>query len=228
MSPKLISYGDSAILIQFETAPEHPPFSKEINQTIHALAEKLRQTVSWRDIVPGYDSLLCVFDLTTTSIEIAKSDIKECLKNLKIETKSKGDVIEIPVAHGGDYGPDMKTIMTASKLSENEVIKRHSHKPYDVCMMGFIPGFTFLSPAPKKLHHPRHATPRQLVPAGSVGIAGWQTGIYGLDSPGGWQIIGRTPLKLFDKFRKDPFLIKAGDQIRFIPILQKDFHEVSI
>ena len=114
-------------------------------------------------------------------------------------------------------------IRDSHKLSQADVIKLHSQQLYDVCMMGFIPGFAFLSEAPAELHHPRHATPRPNVRAGSVGIAGWQTGIYGQDSPGGWQIIGRTPLKIFDKSRKDLFLVKAGDQIQFVPIEAKFF-----
>ena len=108
-------------------------------------------------------------------------------------------------------------IRDSAKLSIDEVIAQHSAQTYRVCMMGFIPGFTFLSPAPKALHHSRLATPRAKVAAGSVGIANWQTGIYGLESPGGWQIIGRTPLSIFDAKRGPAFLLNAGDRVRFIP-----------
>ena len=111
----------------------------------------------------------------------------------------------------------MAAIKKSSGLSQSEIIDLHSAREYRVCMMGFIPGFCFLSEVPTSLQHPRHSTPRANVPAGSVGIAGWQTGIYGLDSPGGWQIIGRTPLKLFDTSREDLFLMEAGDRIKFIP-----------
>ena len=111
----------------------------------------------------------------------------------------------------------MERICSASKLSVDDVIKKHSGETYRVCMMGFIPGFTFLSPAPKALHHPRLETPRAKVPAGSIGIANWQTGIYGLQSPGGWQIIGQTPLSIFNANRETPFLLNAGDRVRFIP-----------
>jgi len=128
-----------------------------------------------------------------------------------------GPVIDIPVHYGGKNGPDMETICDTAKLSVDEVITQHSAQTYRVCMMGFIPGFTFLSPAPKALHHPRLTTPRAKVPSGSIGIANWQTGIYGLESPGGWQIIGRTPLSIFDARRETPFLINAGDRVRFIP-----------
>ncbi len=115
--------------------------------------------------------------------------------------------------------------MASSGLSEADIIAAHSGVTYRVCMMGFIPGFAFLSEAPKSLHHPRHAEPRLSVPAGSVGIAGWQTGIYGLESPGGWQIIGRTSLRMFDKDREAPFLLSAGDTIRFVPAAKGDFDD---
>jgi len=226
-TPRLIDYGDSAILIQYDLSKEDKFYSKDVNQTIHQLANTLRETGNWLEIVPGYDSLLCVFDLTQTSTHAAKDILKAQLKTLKKTESIAGEIIEIPIVYGGEYGPDMKAIKSAHKLSQADVIKLHSQRLYDVCMMGFIPGFAFLSEAPAKLHHPRHATPRPNVRAGSVGIAGWQTGIYGQDSPGGWQIIGRTPLKIFDKSRKDPFLVKAGDQIQFVPIEAKFFEGFS-
>ena len=227
LTPTLIAYGDSAILIQYKLVKSERPFSKTVNQNVQALATSLRRADDWLEIVPAYDSLLCVFDLTKISAETAKDTLKNHLQSVEVTPNPEPNIIEIPIVYGGDYGPDMEAIKKTNQLSEADVINLHASQPYDVCMMGFIPGFAFLSEAPAKLHHPRHATPRQLVPAGSVGIAGWQTGIYGLDSPGGWQIIGRTPLRLFDKSRQNPFLIKAGDQIRFVPIGPQDFHEVS-
>jgi len=226
-TPRFIDFGDSAVLIQYSLPKTAKFFSKAVNQNIHRLANDLRQSQNWLEIVPGYDSLLCVFDLDKTSMEDAKKDLKSHLKSISTDHTSKENIIEIPVVYGGDYGPDLDAIKTSSKLSEDAVINLHSQTLYDVCMMGFIPGFTFLSEAPVELHHPRHTTPRQSVPAGSVGIAGWQSGIYGLESPGGWQIIGRTPLKIFDQSRTAPFLIQAGDKIRFVPIGPQDFDGYS-
>ena len=137
---------------------------------------------------------------------------------LDISQDQQGESIDIPVHYGGEFGPDMANIMSSSGLSEEAIIRIHSAQTYRVCMMGFIPGFAFLSEAPQVLHHPRHDTPRLSVPAGSIGIAGWQTGIYGIESPGGWQIIGRTEAKIFDVNRKVPFLLNAGDRVRFVPI----------
>ena len=225
-SPYLVNYGDSSILIQYKL-PGDTHYSQDVNNAVNTLAQSLRKSKNWTEVVPAYDSLLCSFDISRMTLETAKTTIKRRIKDVKAKPKSTPNIIEIPVAYGGDYGPDIEAIQKTSKLSQQALIDLHCKKSYDVCMLGFIPGFAFLSEAPKALHHPRHATPRSLVPAGSIGIAGWQTGIYGLESPGGWQIIGRTPLKLFYKFKDDPFLVKAGDKIQFVPIKAKFFDELS-
>lgn len=212
-SPKISIYGDHAALVNWET----DAFSEVVNDHVHALAAYLRESGKYREVVPGYDSLVCVFDLAHQSFASTKRHIEDLLARRNFGESQTGRLIDIPVHYGGKDGPDMDTICAAAKLSADEVIKLHSQNEYRVCMMGFIPGFTFLSPAPEKLHHPRLATPRAKVPAGSIGIANWQTGIYGLESPGGWQIIGRTPLLIFNAKREVPFLIDAGDRVRFIP-----------
>lgn len=213
LSPRISIYGDHAILVDWET----PGFSDTVNDTVHNLAAKLRQSGHYTEVVPGYDSLVCVFDLATRSLASSKRHIEDLLARSTFGETTSGQLVEIPVHYGGADGPDMETICAAAKLSADEVIALHSQSEYRVCMMGFIPGFTFLSPAPKRLHHPRLKTPRAKVPAGSIGIANWQTGIYGLESPGGWQIIGRTPLSIFDVTRETSFLLNAGDRVRFVP-----------
>ena len=212
-SPRLSIYGDHAILVDWKT----DGFSEIVNDTVHSLAENLRGSGKYTEVVPGYDSLVCVFDLASQSVESTKRHIEDLLARSPREASQAGQLVEIPVHYGGKDGPDMERICASSKLSVDEVIALHSQVDYRVCMMGFIPGFTFLSPAPEKLHHPRLATSRAKVPAGSIGIANWQTGIYGLESPGGWQIIGRTPLSIFDIKRDVPFLLNAGDRVRFVP-----------
>jgi KipI family sensor histidine kinase inhibitor len=211
--PIILPYGDSALLVQYETEG----FSQKINDAVHHLAADLRAQPQWTELVPAYDSLLCVFNLAELSLEAAEQHVKQALSLKKPPAISAGKTIDIPIVYGGTYGPDMGAIKKSSGLSKAEIIALHCAAPYRVCMMGFIPGFCFLSEAPAALHHPRRASPRAKIPAGSVGIAGWQTGIYGLESPGGWQIIGRTPLKIFDKNRAKPFLIEAGDTVRFVP-----------
>jgi len=212
-SPRISIYGDHAVLVDWETEG----FSEAVNNTVHSLAAKLRKSGKYIEVVPGYDSLVCVFDLALRSVDSTKRHIEDLLARSTQGGSQTVQLVEIPVHYGGKDGPDMETICKSAKLSADEVIALHSKGEYRVCMMGFIPGFTFLSPAPEKLHHSRLATPRAKVPAGSVGIANWQTGIYGLESPGGWQVIGRTPLSIFDVEREAPFLLNAGDRVRFVP-----------
>lgn len=219
-SPTLIAYGDAAILVKFPC----DGFSRNVVNKVHALAQALKPLGVWEELVPGYDSLLVKFSPMRTTMDAAGHNIEETLKTLKSKKYVTGRIVKILVCYGGEFGPDMENIMASSGLSEDDIIKRHSDEDYLVCMLGFIPGFTFLSQAPKVLHHPRHDVPRLSIPAGSIGIAGWQTGIYGLESPGGWQLIGRTPLKLFDKTRKAPFLLNAGDTVKFVPTKHEAFN----
>ena len=215
----IIPFGDSAFLVKFATEG----YSEKVTRHIHAVIETLRKHADWEELVPGYNSLLAYFCPAEFQPSQARAAVAKALKANEKSGALTGKLIEIPVCYGGDHGPDMTNIQKSSGLSVDEIIKLHSAPIYDVCMMGFIPGFTFLSEAPKALHHNRRETPRAVVPAGSVGIAGWQTGIYGLESPGGWQLIGQTPLSIFDSLRDKPFLLKAGDRVKFTPISSGDF-----
>lgn len=219
--PTIIPYGDSALLIKYRV----DGFSEKAWKNAYALSESLKSNGYWDDVICGYDSVLVSYDPSKVTLKAAQRRIEDKLKRPPKAKRQSGKLVEIPVCYGGAYGPDIQTIMKKSRLSEDEVITKHSRQKYRVCMMGFIPGFAFLSQAPKKLHHPRRAEPRLSVPRGAIGIAGWQTGIYGLESPGGWQIIGRTPLDIFDPNRKDPFLLQAGDRVKFVPISAGDFHD---
>ena len=220
-NPKLVPYGDTALLIQYEAGG----YDEAIVETIQDLAGALRSNGYWREVVTGYDSLLVSFDPLKFTMEEAARRLTPKLTQNVSNAKRSSNLVDIPVVYGGEFGPDMGKIMESSGLSEEEIIALHSSEGYRVCMMGFIPGFAFLSAAPEALHHPRHDVPRQIVPAGSVGIAGWQTGIYGLESPGGWQIIGRTPIVMFDKARDNPFYLKAGDRVRFVPSASETFND---
>lgn len=219
--PTIIPYGDSALLIKYRV----DGYSEKVWKNAYALSESLKSNGYWDDVICGYDSVLVSYDPSKVTLKTAQRRIEDKLKRPPKAKRQSGKLVEIPVCYGGAYGPDIQTIMKKSRLSEDEVITKHSRQKYRVCMMGFVPGFTFLSPAPKKLHHPRRAEPRLSVPRGAIGIAGWQTGIYGLESPGGWQIIGRTPLNIFDPNRKNSFLLQAGDRVKFVPIGAEDFHD---
>ena len=213
IEPRIIPYGDAALLLQYDV----DGFSMDVSRRVQGLSQSLQDGDTWEEVVAGYDSILVSFDQTLMTMDEAHRKLKNKAAKVVAAAHPQGKVVEIPVHYGGEQGPDMGNIVASSGLSEAEVIALHSSQEYLVCMMGFIPGFAFLSEAPKALHHPRRAEPRLSVPAGSVGIAGWQTGVYGLESPGGWQIIGRTSLKMFDKNRAEPFAAKAGDLIRFVP-----------
>ena len=138
-----------------------------------------------------------------------------------------GPLVEIPVCYGGDFGPDLAAVARHAGLSEAAVVELHSAAEYLVYMVGFAPGFPYLGGLDARLAMPRRPAPRPLVPAGAVGIAGAQTGIYSLPTPGGWQLIGRTPRRLFDAARTPPSLLQAGSRLRFVPISEVDFQQIS-
>jgi inhibitor of KinA len=140
---------------------------------------------------------------------------------------AEAETIEIPVCYGGAFGPDLAVVAAQARLSLEEVIARHAAPNYLVHMIGFAPGFPYLGGLDARLATPRKAAPRPLVPAGSVGIAGGQTGIYSLPTPGGWQLIGRTPLRLFDPARSQPSLLRAGLRLRFVPISKAEFQRLQ-
>lgn len=222
-SYEIVPYGDSAFLVKFPVEI----YSEKVTLHIHTLIKSLRTQSYWEELVPGYNSLLAYFCPAQFAPSKARKSLLKALKDTENKRKSPGELVEIPVCYGGEFGPDMDVIKASSGLRKTEITKLHSKPVYTVCMMGFVPGFTFLSEAPKELHHNRRKTPRQIVPAGSVGIAGWQTGIYSLESPGGWQIIGRTPLAIFDGSREVPFLLKAGDRVKFKSISPREFEKLS-
>ncbi len=228
LRPEILPFGEAAFLIDFKA----PHFDAKITNHIHSLLAQFRTDSTcqdstsknsvWIEIVPGYNSLLVTFDPQTLDAAQALTYIQNVLRRPEIDQLT-GKTIEIPVCYGGTLGPDIESVSKNNQLTPQDLITLHSENSYRVCMMGFVPGFTFLSEAPKALHHPRHPAPRLKVPAGSIGLAGWQTGIYGLETPGGWQIIGRTPLRIFDVTRESPFLIHSGDHVKFIPITRKEF-----
>ena len=149
---------------------------------------------------------------------------------LKMEIKAgakRKKVYEIPVCYGGEYGPDIQNIADHAGLSVEEVIDIHTSRDYLIYMLGFLPGFTYLGGLDERIHTPRLANPRIKIAAGSVGIGGSQTGIYPMDSPGGWQLMGLTPVKTYDPEREIPILVEAGDYIRFVRIDEDEFKRIK-
>jgi inhibitor of KinA len=173
--------------------------------------------------VPTYRSVAVYFDPLRTDNDA----LTVCLEGAAGGPLTAGAVaraqVRIPVCYGGDLGPDLAGVASFAGMPEVEVVRVHSGGAYRVFMLGFVPGFAYLGIVDQRIAMPRHATPRVRVPAGSVGIAGVQTGVYSGETPGGWQLIGRTPVKPFDPARSDPFLMKAGDAVQFYPIDRDEY-----
>lgn len=221
---RILTAGDSALLIEFGK-----DISPETNRKITALVQLMREQhiEGIVDVIPAFCSLLINYDPRVLSYE----ELKERMEHLlKMETKTEATrkrIFEIPVCYGGEYGPDIENIAEHAGLSVEEVIKIHSSKDYLIYMLGFLPGFTYLGGLDERIHTPRLASPRLKIRAGSVGIGGSQTGIYPLDSPGGWQLMGMTPVRTYDPERQTPILVEAGDYIRFIPIDEEEFLRIQ-
>jgi inhibitor of KinA len=163
------------------------------------------------------------FDPLRTDYSSLVSQLTSALEQQIAEPEVAGRLVEIPVCYGGEHGPDLSAVAGFARVTESEVVALHTAATYQVFMLGFVPGFAYLGSVDRRIAAPRRTEPRVRVPAGSVGVAGEQTGIYPSETPGGWQLIGRTPLRPFDISREDPFLLRAGDRVRFRPIVPDQF-----
>jgi KipI family sensor histidine kinase inhibitor len=206
---------DRSILVSFE-----PEISLAVHQRVarlqYALADASIPAI--RNLHPGYCSLLIEFDSLTLPHAQLQSRVRELWLDSEHQMVPEGRLFEIPVRYGGEFGPDLDDVAALHGLRPERVIGLHSEPEYFVFFLGFSPGFAYLGGLPRGLATPRLAVPRTRVPAGSVGIGGNQTGIYPLASPGGWRIIGRTDLRLFDTSAEPPALLRAGDRLRFVPV----------
>ena len=206
--------------------------SPEVNARVHRLARRINQKsiAGVIEVVPTYRSLLVYFD----PFNINRSDLVEAMQQMlaseegpEVAEKEGVRVVHVPVCYGGEFGPDLDYVAQHNGLSIEEVITIHSSKPYLVYMLGFTPGFPYLGGMSEKIATPRLEKPRAKIPQGSVGIAGAQTGLYPIESPGGWRLIGRTPLNPFVPGADNPFLFAAGDYLRFIPISSEEYHHIK-
>jgi KipI family sensor histidine kinase inhibitor len=179
------------------------------------------------DLVPTYRSILVYYDPMRISYSELEAKIR-ALEDHSVEAIAYVPrVVEVPTVYGGGYGPDLEYVASHCGLSIEEVIRIHSGTDYLIYMMGFTPGFTYLGGMSEKIATPRLRTPRGVVPAGSVGIAEQQTGVYPTESPGGWQLIGRTPLDLFDPDRDPPVAVDTGDYLRFVPVTEGEYLDIQ-
>lgn len=203
--------GETAVVLELE-----PPVTLESQKRIWRLAQRLVDYTEVVEAIPGMNNITVILrnpqHTAWEAIERLQLWWEECDT---FEPESRA--ISVPVVYGGEDGPDLPDIARHSGLSERQVVELHSSVEYVVWFLGFQPGFPYFGGLPAQLAMPRRAEPRLLVPAGSVGIGGAQTGIYPLATPGGWQLLGRTPLALFDPQRKEPALLRFGDRVRFVP-----------
>ncbi|QGG48533.1 5-oxoprolinase subunit PxpB [Heliorestis convoluta] len=222
---KIVPMGDTAWVIYW---PDK--ISPTINEEVQKAAEKIRkENPPWLiEAVPTFSSLALYYDCLQFDGEEVKKIIAKQLKNLTETQKKEKKEWEIPVCYGGSYGLDLENLSREKKLTKDEIIKLHTQKQYIVYMLGFIPGFCYLGDVDERIASPRLATPRKAVPAGSVGIAGQQTGIYPVEAPGGWQIIGRTPIKMYNPEDGEPVFVQAGDYIKFRAIAEEEFNEWKV
>jgi inhibitor of KinA len=214
-NPRVVPLGDSALLVEFENRIE-----QSINERCIALAEALaaRGVAGVRDIVPAYRTVAVYFDPLKTDRSQLQRELQQTIAAPAAATLVPRDVIRVPVCYGAADGPDIGEVARFAGSSEEEIVALHTAAIYRVFMLGFSPGFAYMGPVDARIAAPRRTTPRTAVPAGSVGIAGQQTGIYPSETPGGWQLVGRTPLRVFDALRATPSLFSAGDRVQFFAI----------
>ena len=210
--PRFREAGDSGALLQWK-----PVIDAAVNAHAIAVADAIRskRIAGLRDVVSTFRSVAVYFDPLIASIET----VREALLSSAItstEAASSARVVEVPVMYGGDAGPDLPEVAAMTGMTEAEVVRRHTDATYRVFMLGFLPGFAYMASVDERIAAPRRASPRVKVPAGSVGIAGRQTGVYPIDSPGGWRIVGRTQSQVFDPMRAQPCLFAPGDSVRFV------------
>lgn len=212
--PRILPVGDAAFTVEFGDEVD-----VALNRQVHALdaALRARPIPGVVETVPTYRSLLVIYDPQQTRATALHDALASALKSAETRLPPEGRLVEIPVRYGKSWGPDLADVAAHCGLTPADVIRMHSEPVYTVAMLGFAPGFAYLLGLPHALATPRLATPRVRVPAGSVGIAAAQTGVYALETPGGWRIIGRATLTMFDPQRDDPFTLHAGDRVRFVP-----------
>ncbi len=221
--PKFLPGGDSALFVEFGDGID-PELNRRVRELHLAIQEAGLPGVV--ESVPSYRSLLVYYDPRLVCAEDLMAELDPLARQEGESVFPPPMVIEIPTIYGGHYGQDLDFVARHNGLSPEEVICLHSEREYLIYMLGFIPGFAYLGGVSPRIRTPRLATPRARIPAGSVGIAESQTGIYPAESPGGWRIIGRTPLELFDPAKEPPALLQAGNYVRFAPVSDREFIKI--
>ncbi|MBL9214953.1 MAG: 5-oxoprolinase subunit PxpB [Opitutaceae bacterium] len=226
---QIVPLGDNALVLEMGEAIDESTH-RRVQSAWRALAAEPLPGVG--ELVPAYTTVTLFYDPVrlvqagapeAAMVEWLGARVRERLKSPPKVDKVKGRVVDVPVCYGGAFGPDLARVAAQAGLTPEEVVRRHARAAYLVHLVGFAPGFPYLGGLPRELATPRHAKPRMAVPPGSVAIGGSQAGIYPLATPGGWNLIGRTPLRLFRPQEDPPVLLRAGDQVRFRAISPEEF-----
>ena len=224
VTPRVIPLGDQGLTVEFGET-----IDIQTNELVLAFAAAVERVTipGVMEVVPTYCSATIYFNLRRTDADAVTAHLRLLLDTVSPAINPARTTHRIPVCYGGEWGPDLVDVAEGAGLTPSDVLTLHASVLYHVYMVGFSPGFPYLGTVPDRIAAPRVPTPRKQVAAGSVGIAGSQTGIYPHASPGGWRIIGRTPIRLFDLTRPQPFLVAAGDQVQFFPINMEEFRNLS-
>ena len=222
--PRFATLGDRALVVHLGDQIDTPTF-----EAIRALSRQLeaKPPAGMIEFVPAFTTVAIYYDPLRSSEAGLTSSLRDLATRLDLSHALPSRVVEIPVCYGGEFGRDLEFVAQHAKLTPQQVIEIHVAADYLVHMIGFAPGFPYLGGMSAKIAAPRRSSPRLKIPAGSVGIAGDQTGIYPLETPGGWQLIGRTPLALFRPQQDPPTLLQAGDIVRFRPITPEQFRQLA-
>ena len=214
--------GDAAIVVRYQ-----PRIDPLINSRAIDLADTISRAgcAGVRDVVPTYSAVTVYIDPLRTDVDALIADLHNTLDKQRVPDLTIGRRLTVPVCYGGEFGPDLAEVARHACCSEAEVIALHAGREYRLYMLGFLPGFAYMGAVDDRIAMPRRDRPRLSVRGGSVGIAGFQTGVYPMDAPGGWRLIGRTPIRVFDQDRDEPFLFRPGDMVRFQPVSEQVFHE---
>jgi inhibitor of KinA len=221
----LVYFGQPPEADRSEDRPLQNQTTIQANSKVRKLLRLLQQepVAGVRNLHPGYCSLLVKFDALRMRHEEVEAILREYLERLQEVELPEARLVEIPVCYGGEFGPDFSEVAGLHGMTAAQVIELHASVEYHVYFLGFVPGFAYLGELPEALVTPRLATPRRRVVAGSVGIAGNQTGVYPFATPGGWRLLGRTPVKMFQAGREQLSLLSIGDRVRFVPISAERF-----
>ncbi|MBC2456894.1 MULTISPECIES: 5-oxoprolinase subunit PxpB [Clostridium] len=225
---KISQISETAALVEFGRK-----ISEDINKKVRTFCTYLDEKPFYGmvEYVPAFTSVSVIYnplDMKSESpYEVVKVILDNIISKLDFSLEDEEHIVEIPVCYGGEFGQDIEQVAKINNITVDEVIKIHSEGKYLVYMIGFAPGFPYLGGMSEKIAAPRRESPRIAIPAGSVGIAGMQTGVYPIETPGGWQLIGKTPLKLFDLKRNSKSLLKAGDIVKFYPISYEEYVQLK-